>query len=61
MITGATFRLLGFSDERAAMSTVYLEAKGDLDDYTWRFEECSRLALSPEQSRDLLVRVEGDL
>lgn len=66
----APFTLLGFSDEWAAMSTVYLEngrgalyleAPADLANYTWRFEECARLALSPDKSRDLLVRVASEL
>lgn len=66
----APFTLLGFSDEWADMATVYLEngrgalyleAAADLANYSWRFEECARLALSPDESRDLLVRVASDL
>lgn len=65
-----SFTVLGFTNEWAAMSRVYLEngrgadlldADADLDRYRWIFAQVSRLAHSPEKSRDLLVRVAGDL
>jgi transcriptional regulator with XRE-family HTH domain len=65
-----SFTVLGFADEWAAMSRVYLEngrgadlldSTADLDRYRWIFAEVARLAHSPEKSRDLLVNVADDL
>lgn len=65
-----SFTVLGFTDEWAAMSRVYLEnGRGadlldsavDLDRYRWIFAEVVRLAYAPEKSRDLLVSVASDL
>lgn len=63
------FTLLGF-DEHPAMGTVYIEngrgavyldAKADLDQYTWKFDRIAELALTPQKSRDLLTRLLADV
>lgn len=65
-----SFTVLGFDDEWAAMSRVYLEngrgadlldADSDLERYRRIFREVTSLAYSPDKSRDLLVRVADDL
>lgn len=63
------FALLGF-ESHPGMNTVYLEngrgalyleGSTDLEQYGWRFGRLTELALPPEESLDLLVKVEADL
>lgn len=65
-----SFTKIGFAGEWVGMNRVYLEnGRGadllddtrDLDRYGWIFDALTRLALPTEKSRDLLVRVAGDL
>ncbi|SES20714.1 helix-turn-helix domain-containing protein [Lentzea albida] len=65
----APFLLLGF-DEEPRMNTVYLEngrgslyldRKSDLDSYSAKFEQITRLALSPEDSLSHLVSLTRNL
>ena len=64
------FTLLGFAEPWERMSTVYLESgrgalylegRADLDRYGWMFSELTTLALTPKETRDLLITVAGDL
>jgi len=63
------FSLLGF-DDIPQMATVYidigrgaiyLDERADLDTYGWKFTQLTDRALTPEKTRDLLVRVASDL
>lgn len=64
------FAMLGFAEPWERMSTVYLESgrgalylegRADLDRYGWMFSELTTLALTPNETRDLLFTVAGDL
>jgi transcriptional regulator with XRE-family HTH domain len=64
----APFTLLGF--DIAEMATVYLEnGRGavylddlpDLDRYGWMFDQLTRLALTPEKTRDVLASMASEL
>lgn len=67
----SAFTLLGFVDHPAMNTTyiesgrgaLYLEAKSDLDQYGWRFDQLTRedTALSSGESVALLVNVASDL
>lgn len=59
------FTLLGF-EEIPEMATVYIDVgrgavypdtKADLDQYGWKFDRLTGLALTPERSRDLIAKV----
>jgi transcriptional regulator with XRE-family HTH domain len=63
------FTMLGF-DEMPDMATVYIEngrgavyldTKTDLDQYGWKFQQLADLALSPQDTRQLLTTVATDL
>lgn len=63
------FTMLGFEDH-PAMNTVYiengrgalyLEARSDLDQYGWRFGKLTSASVTPEETRDMLVRVAENL
>lgn len=64
----APFTLLGFDIEE--MATVYLENgrgavyvddRPDLDRYGWMFDQLAALALTPDKTRELLIRLASDL
>ena len=65
----AGFTLLGF-DEIPEMATAYIDvgrgavypdAPADLDQYRWKFDRLTTRALTPDETRELLIRVASDL
>lgn len=67
---GSSFTLLRFADTVVSMNCVYLEndrgalyleRPGDVDRYSWMFEQLSATALSPEASRELVATLGAKL